>query len=256
MHLAASPVVSTSALLSASPVSPAFGASIKDSSKSPLNLLKDPAAGVSTPDGQFQANLAQYRTQLPKLLDAILARDCLTFCPIPKEDLLKDFKTGYGQYCSTALIDSLLALATLLAKDEITLIAASMPTNMSDVDLGDLFAQEAIAALYNGTGLPHRIADIQTLGILSLYCLGRGKMQDGRGFAADYTRAVNETWHSEQPSKANFESISDKQAYANLYCAAISLNRYLLSPSLPVMTNLTQMYAIGCYFWSTTTTSR
>ncbi|KGQ02685.1 hypothetical protein BBAD15_g12097 [Beauveria bassiana D1-5] len=144
----------------------------------------------------------------------------------------RDFGIGHGLYCSTALIDSLLALGTLLAKDNASLATKSgARRNLQDDDLGQAFAREAISALYNGTGLPRRIADIQALGILSLYCLGCNKLNDGKGFAADFGAAIIEQWHTEQPIESNCLCFPDRQVHANICCAAVSSNRvlYLIS---------------------------
>lgn len=184
--------------------------------------------GIPTQETHFRANLVHYRSQLPQLLDIILASNCLSFCPISKNDFKRDFESGYGLYCSTALMDSLLALGTLLAKDHISLLTATVARSKpGKEDLGDAFAQEAISALYNGTGLPRRIADIQALGILSLYCLGRSKLLDGKGFAGDFGAAIIEQWRTEQPIEPDPNIFPDTQAHASIYCAAISLNRVI-----------------------------
>ncbi|KAM3483187.1 hypothetical protein MY8738_003382 [Beauveria namnaoensis] len=183
-------------------------------------------AGINTQTSHFRANLEHYRLQLPQLLDLILSRDCLSFCPINRNDFRRDFGTGHGLYCSTALIDSLLALSTLLAMDNASLAAKfGARSKIEDDELGQSFAREAIAALYNGTGLPRRIADIQALGILSLYCLGCNKLNDGKGFAADFGAAIIEQWHTEQPIDSKSLYFPDKQVHANICCAAVSSNR-------------------------------
>ncbi|KAM3523746.1 hypothetical protein NHJ13051_004934 [Beauveria bassiana] len=183
-------------------------------------------AGINTQTSHFRANLEHYRLQLPQLLDLILSRDCLSFCPINRNDFRRDFGTGHGLYCSTALIDSLLALSTLLAMDNASLAARfGARSKIEDDELGQSFAREAIAALYNGTGLPRRIADIQALGILSLYCLGCNKLNDGKGFAADFGAAIIEQWHTEQPIDSKSLYFPDKQVHANICCAAVSSNR-------------------------------
>lgn len=66
-------------------------------------------------------------------------------------------------------------------------------------NLGNGFAQEAISGLYNGTGLPRRIADIQALGVLSLYYLGSHRLNEAKRFAGDFGAAIIEQWRFDQP---------------------------------------------------------
>ncbi|KAF1730414.1 hypothetical protein CRV24_009877 [Beauveria bassiana] len=211
---------------SAGSISNAQSPSVLDGSTSNA-LSPSVLAGINnTQTSHFRANLEHYRLQLPQLLDLILSRDCLSFCPINRNDFRRDFGTGHGMYCSTALIDSLLALSTLLAMDSASLAARfGARSKLEDDDLGQSFAREAISALYNGTGLPRRIADIQALGILSLYCLGCNKLNDGKGFAADFGAAIIEQWHTEQPIDSKSLYFPDKQVHANICCAAVSSNR-------------------------------
>ncbi|PQK09635.1 hypothetical protein BB8028_0001g17040 [Beauveria bassiana] len=223
----------TSAPTTASPMSPGSRLSItQESFKSSVPSVMTPPTVKSPSETHLQANIGYYRQQLPQLLDAILARDCLSFCPISKPDFARDFESGSGEHFSTALADALLALATLLAREQMVAIIASRSSSsggggggghddVREQDLGYSFAQEAIAALYNGAGLPHRIADIQALGILALYCLGCAKMKDGLGFAGDFGAAIAEQWGANQSESV----LAHRQTHANIYCAAVSFNR-------------------------------
>ncbi|KAM0743542.1 hypothetical protein ACQRIT_001801 [Beauveria bassiana] len=221
----------TSAPTTASPMSPGSRLSVtQESFKSSVPSVMTPPTVKSPSETHLQANIGYYRQQLPQLLDAILARDCLSFCPISKQDFARDFESGSGEHFSTALADALLALATLLAREQMVAIIASRPSSggggdddVREQDLGYSFAQKAIAALYNGAGLPHRIADIQALGILALYCLGCAKMKDGLGFAGDFGAAIAEQWGANQSESV----LAHRQTHANIYCAAVSFNRLL-----------------------------
>ncbi|KAH8715561.1 hypothetical protein HC256_004371 [Beauveria bassiana] len=144
-------------------------------------------------------------------------------CPISKEDFTRDFESGSSQHFSTALVDALLALATLLAQEKMAAIIASRSNANPRGDLGYSFAQKAIAALYNGAGLPQRIADIQALGKVALYCLGCGKMNDGLGFAGDLGASIAEQWAANQSEPV----LAPRQTHANITCAAVSFNRLL-----------------------------
>ncbi|KAJ6784301.1 hypothetical protein PWT90_04250 [Aphanocladium album] len=213
---------------SVSPVSPtALLSDTPGSSISSLTSIHTPPTGAPTLEAAFRASLYQYRLQLPLMLDTILRRDCLSFCPINKELLFRDFHKQTGLYCSAALIDALLALATLLAPEQMVTLVKILPLGSGKSELGDAFAQESIAALYNGNGLPKTIADIQALGILSWYCIARGKMSDGQGFGTDFCAAITDRWRSEQSLQSDSTSIEHLQMHANLYCAAVSLNRSL-----------------------------
>lgn len=190
-----------------------------------------PSTSLSAPDipvqqAHVRMPLSHYRSLFPQLLDIILARDCLLFCPINRNDFKRDLESGNGTHCTPALLDSLLALGTVLAKDHLNLLATTASGRPDEESLGDTFAQEAIAVLYNDTVLPQRIADIQALGILSLYCLRRKRLIDGKGFAGDFGASIIKQCCIEQPKDLGPPFLQNKQEYASIYCAAISLNRY------------------------------
>ncbi|KAJ6782685.1 hypothetical protein PWT90_02447 [Aphanocladium album] len=224
-----SPALSTPVTASVSPLSsgPSL-ASGQDAWTRPVIPDNTPSICLSSFYKSPIADLDYYRTRLPQILDAILTRDCLIFCPINKDAILRAFASSSGSHYSTALMDAILALATLLAQDAIVDIALALPPRWSQhEDIGDLFAQEAVAGLYSRSGLPQHTADIQALGVLSLYCLGRGKISDAQGFASDFGAAITKQWrrsHSLQPGSSPFP---DMQAHANIYCAAVSFNRLL-----------------------------
>lgn len=223
-----------------SPVSP--GTLLPSTRHSSISSVQSDATSptaIPTATIRFRTNLVYYRSQIPQLLDTILARDCLSFCPISKKDFLRDFESGSGPHCSPALLDALLALATLLVQGTVAAIITPRLEDKSQEELGNSFAKEAIASLYNAAGLPKRMADIQALGILALYCLGCGKMKDGLGFAGDFGAAITEQWGTKQ-SVLTFDH---RQAHANVYCAAVSFNRY----QTPCMSNLGQSPTNGSY---------
>ncbi len=195
--------------------------STRNSSKSSIPPDATSPPVISNQATRFRANLDHYRSQIPQLLDTILARDCLSFCPINEGDFTRDYESGSGQHCSTALLDALLALATLLVRERVAAIVAPRSEGDPQEDLGDSFALEAVAALYNGSWLPQRVADIQALGILALYYLGCGKMRDGLGFAGDFGASIAEQWEIKQSEQA----CANRQAHANIYRAAVSFNR-------------------------------
>ncbi len=176
---------------------------------------------IPTPAACFRATLDHYRSQIPQLLDTILARACLTFCSISKEDFSRDHESGSGQHCSTALLDAVLALATLLIRERVANRVVLGFGGDCNKDLGNSFALEATANLYDGTGLPQRMADIQALGILALYYLGCGKMKNCLGFAGDFAASIAEKWEAEQSEL----TCAHRLAHANIYCAAVSFNR-------------------------------
>ncbi|OAA72297.1 hypothetical protein ISF_01370 [Cordyceps fumosorosea ARSEF 2679] len=201
-------------------------------------LSSQPSAGPSTNSpptsleafddsanaAEFRANLGYYRSQLLQLLSTILARECLSFCPVSERELERELAT----HASTALADALLAIGAVLTKDHPRLATALLAPGSLDPDsLGQAFAYEAIIALHNGTGRPRRVADIQALGVLSLYALTCDKLQQGREFAADFCAAIAELWRAEPSSEIHKGSLADKEALASIYCAAVSLNRVL-----------------------------
>ncbi|OAA40069.1 hypothetical protein ISF_09823 [Cordyceps fumosorosea ARSEF 2679] len=216
------------------PMSSAGPASTSPSSS--LATTSDESAASKT--AEFRAHLGYYRAQLPRLLSTILARDCLSFCPINERELKRDVAAaGAGAGAahgggggSTALADALLALGALLAKDHprlatALLLATPQPGNLlGDADsLGQAFAHEALFALHNnGTGRPRRLADIQALGVLALYWLSCDRLKQSREFAGDYCAAMAEAWCADGAG-----TLVDSKARASIYCAAVSLNRVL-----------------------------
>jgi hypothetical protein len=201
--------------------------SSQEGSKIPFLPVSAPTPRKTRPPmhSYVQANLGYYRSQLPQLFDFILARVCLSFCPISKAHLRADLESGAGQHCSPALLDALLALATVLAPEKMA--AMLTPRTHGGGDdvrqgrLGDSFARVAIAALYNGSGLPQQIADIQAVGVLAVYCLSCEKIKDGIVFAGDFIAAITEQWEAGHAEAGS----ADRQTHVSLYCGALSLKR-------------------------------
>ncbi|EJP61006.1 fungal specific transcription factor [Beauveria bassiana ARSEF 2860] len=203
--------------------------SSQEGSKIPFLPVSAPTPRKTRPPmhSYVQANLGYYRSQLPQLFDFILARVCLSFCPISKAHLRADLESGAGQHCSPALLDALLALATVLAPEKMAAMVTPRTHGGGDDvrqgRLGDSFAREAIAALYNESGLPHQIADIQAVGVLAVYCLSCENIKDGIVFAGDFIAAITEQWEAGHAEAGS----ADRQTHASLYCGALSLNRLL-----------------------------
>lgn len=162
-----------------------------------------------------------------QLLSTILFQDCLLFCPISQPDLKRDFARDSATHCCAALVDSLLALGALAAKDHARLaVALAAPSSAPNPDsLAQAFAYEAMFALHNGTGRPRRIVDIQSFGILSLYNVSCYRLEQATEFAGDFCAAIAELWRAERSSETHASSRLDKTEHASLYCAAVSLSR-------------------------------
>ncbi|OAA49225.1 short chain dehydrogenase family protein [Cordyceps fumosorosea ARSEF 2679] len=226
-----------SSLAAATPPSDALPTELvsSQSSTSPPGLSgRGPSPNLAPPQDpakatEFRANLGHCRSQLPQLLSTILARDCLLFCPISEPDLKRDFARDSATHCSAALVDSLLALGTLAAKDHAHLATAlAAPGTAIDPDsLAQAFAHEAMFALDNGTGRPRRTADIQALGVLSLYYVSCYRLKQATEFAGDFYVAIAELWRADRSSETHASSRLDKIEHAGLYCAAVSLTRVL-----------------------------
>lgn len=187
-----------------------------------LAHAQDPAKAT-----EFRSSLGHCRSQLPQLLSTILFQDCLLFCPISQPDLKRDFARDSATHCSAALVDSLLALGALAAKDHARLaVALAAPSSAPNPDsLAQAFAYEAMFALHNGTGRPRRIVDIQSFGILSLYNVSCYRLEQATEFAGDFCAAIAELWRAERSSETHASSRLDKTEHASLYCAAVSLSR-------------------------------
>lgn len=84
---------------------------------------------------------------------------------------MRDFECGCSEYCSTILVNALLCLTTRFTRAETT----DGQSLLDETTWDDTPFDEALAMVQNGS-LSLRLADVQALGILSLYQISRGRV--------------------------------------------------------------------------------
>ncbi|KAH8719816.1 hypothetical protein HC256_000239 [Beauveria bassiana] len=184
------------------------------------NAILDTIASKDTSPAQLDNILRRLSDGQPRAQVASL----ISHRPVALSRLGTDFAFARdsGTHCSAALVDSLLALGALAAKDYARLaVALAAPSSALDPDsLAQAFANEAMFALHNGTDRPRRITDIQSFGVLSLYNVSCYRLKQATEFAGDFRAAIAELWCADRSSETHASSRLDKAEHAGLYCAA------------------------------------
>ncbi|UNI15340.1 hypothetical protein JDV02_001880 [Purpureocillium takamizusanense] len=163
-----------------------------------------------------------------KLLESLLTWDYLPFCLVCKEPFLHDYTTGNSRYCSSALVNALLALAIRTVNlDEHQRQQqdgrenfASMPNSPDDLALF-----EEAEALVKGGAHSLTLPDIQALGILSIYHLSCGHEADAAVQAEVFAASMTTLCLQESPMGTQEKQYARVLAMA--YCGSISLKRIL-----------------------------
>ncbi|XP_044720090.1 nitrate assimilation regulatory protein nirA [Hirsutella rhossiliensis] len=107
-----------------------------------------------------------------QILDALLTWDYLPFCLMCKDPFFRDYCSGSSRYCSSALVNALIALATRVVH-EISDEAESPGPGFK-------------------TGRSANLPDIQAIGILSLYQITCGREAEAQALADSFAaRIVN-----------------------------------------------------------------
>ncbi|KAI5459151.1 hypothetical protein BGZ63DRAFT_512716 [Mariannaea sp. PMI_226] len=162
------------------------------------------------------------KAHIRHLFDALVTWDYLPFCLLCKELFLQDFYSGSDQFCSSALVHAMLALATRLI-------------NESGDDNGILpsgwlhskfFFQKA-ESLLSGKAPFSSLPDNQALGILSLYQIRCGREVQAKHLAETFVASITQLCQHEQPEIRQEESDAYDRVRATTYCGAVSLARIL-----------------------------
>ncbi|KAK4249351.1 conidial development protein fluffy [Corynascus novoguineensis] len=119
------------------------------------------------------------------LVDALRTWDCLALCLFSEDLFLRDYARGSNRFCSSALVNAILALSTRLineASDDEGLLPSGWLRSR-------VFINEAKACLRSDTPLQN-LPDIQAFGLLSLYSLRCGREADAREYAEGFASAI------------------------------------------------------------------
>lgn len=126
------------------------------------------------------------------LFDNLVNWDYLPFCLLCKEAFLSDYVNGRNRYCSSALVNAILALACRYLGDNGGGPKPSFDPNSS---ASESFYTEAESLLLNlrslHNGLDH-IPDIQALGLLALYQVGCGHEAKAQELGEDCLASITD----------------------------------------------------------------
>ncbi|KJZ70717.1 hypothetical protein HIM_09901 [Hirsutella minnesotensis 3608] len=155
-----------------------------------------------------------------QLFDGLMAWDYLPFCLICRDPLFRDYYSGSTRYCSSALVNALLALALRVVNEDNHEAQSPGP----GCSRSKAFFDEAEAILHS-TELSDNLPDIQALGILALYQITCGREAEAQELADSFAARMGELCLDEQLLGAEAEEYSKVRATS--YCGAISLVRYV-----------------------------
>ncbi|KJZ68799.1 hypothetical protein HIM_11803 [Hirsutella minnesotensis 3608] len=157
-----------------------------------------------------------------QLFDALMTWDYryLPFCLICKDPFLRDYYSGSDRYCSSALVNALIALAIRVVNENTPETQSPGPGWSRSTD----FFDEA-AAILHSTGLSDDLADIQALGILSLYQFTCGREAEAQELAESFAAQIGELCPQEPSLGAEAEEYSIVRATS--YCGAAYLIRMI-----------------------------
>ncbi|KAH7166516.1 nitrate assimilation regulatory protein nirA [Dactylonectria macrodidyma] len=160
------------------------------------------------------------RAHIRHLFDSVLTWDYMPFSLLCKDQFLQDYQNGSSQFCSSALIHSILALASRLINendDDFSLLPSGWFGSK-------LFLDEAETLLQANEPL-ESLPDIQALGMLSFYHIRCGREARAHELAEACIDRITRVRQQEKPTGMEEQQYS--RACAITYCGAISLVRML-----------------------------
>ncbi|PHH73303.1 hypothetical protein CDD82_5545 [Ophiocordyceps australis] len=119
------------------------------------------------------------------LFDALSAWDHLPFCLLNRDLFLWAYHHDSPLYCSSALVNALLALATLVFREQVVHHDGPAPKLPACHPASHVFFAEAESILKSTTPVP-TLPNIQALGIMSLYKMSCGSGAEARRLAHDF----------------------------------------------------------------------
>ena len=99
---------------------------------------------------------------------------------------MEDFRKGYSRYCSSLLVNALLALSCRFSDRPSTRLNLNNSTTA-----GDAFFAEAIR-LFNAESNHHILTTIQALGVMSIREASRGRINESNFLSAQSMRLAIE----------------------------------------------------------------
>lgn len=155
------------------------------------------------------------------LLDAMFTWEYLPVSCLYRDEFLQSYDTGSTQYCSSALVYAMLAVSSRIInerRDESRLLPSGW--------FGSKLLFDEAEALLKNVGRSFNIADIQALGVLSLYCIRCGQEKESQNYANAFLTSITNL-------REHTAGTADDEVYsrmeASTYCGAVSLCRYVSS---------------------------
>lgn len=164
------------------------------------------------------------KSRVRELVDFVLERDGMLSCLLWKDLFHRDFENGGTQYCSAALVNALLALATRIKQEDVG-VNQSLEFSQQRLNTrSDGFFAAALNLLPKNGGRPNNLADVQALGILALYEASSDREAEMQKLADEFATAMTDLCLHEVSSQLKADSYG--RVRANTYCGSISLLRY------------------------------
>lgn len=171
-----------------------------------------------------------------ELIDDVLAWDFFPSCFICQEHFKQEYKGDSGEQCSRSLVAALLSLAMRLTGNRAGIARGHSFDYLAASD----FLFEEATELLQRNRYSRNLADIQTLGALSLFHLRCGQEAQAQDLAEEFACAITNLCLTPCPAS---KGSGYKRARAVTYCGAISLNRYVLPTGWPICQNGTPQLA-------------
>lgn len=159
-----------------------------------------------------------------ELVTSVLSWDGIPLCVVNKGHFLADFDTGAAQYCSSTLVNGLLAIATRLEENnhhhhhqDTTHRGRGVPSSYD-------FIREARACSLDKDYVS-ALANIQALGVLALYQTSFGQIVETQKLVDDYAAATASLYLSKSTAAPgnDYDRVCEET-----YHGAISLQRYVM----------------------------
>jgi hypothetical protein len=138
------------------------------------------------------------------------------FAPLSKKHFLQDFRDGRHRYCSSLLVNALLALGCRFSTNLITRTNSEDPQSA-----GDHFFKESQRLLHQETD-HHSLTTIQALGIMSIREASCGRGSESRYYAGQSIRLAFEMGLHRTPDNGDKEELAVQLA---TFWGAFSLDK-------------------------------
>ena len=197
----------------------------------------DPATAVSAKNGLPTVNIDVWtksgwsKSYIRELINSVLNWDGMLFCLLRRDLFHAEFENGGNQYCSSALVNALLALAIQTMGKDLDINQTLDFSPQCSNTPSDRFFAEATNMLPKNGSRPSNLADTQAFGMLALYAVSEHREDQAQELAEGYVAAAMNLRLSEASTQRNDKDY--KRACANAQGGAIALLRCVRSFILP-----------------------